>query len=271
MGIDSSSKSNDTDLYGSMSSLLVDVGDYLRGLKEIGCRGFQCSDETLSRLAALGKRRSGPESLDQILRELADCRRCALCEKRNHIVFGEGSASARLVFVGEGPGKEEDKTGRPFVGAAGRLLTRIIEAMHLARDDVFICNIVKCRPPGNRTPKPEEISVCLSFLKRQLEAIKPDFVCALGAVAAQTLLETEDPISRLRGRFHSVSDFLVMPTYHPSYLLRNPEKKRDVWEDMKTLMREMDRRRKQENAFDGSTALQAYSSTRRPSSDVRER
>ncbi|MDP3285549.1 MAG: uracil-DNA glycosylase, partial [Desulfobacterales bacterium] len=147
---------------------------------------------------------------------------------------------ARLLFVGEGPGYDEDQQGEPFVGKAGQLLTKIIEAMNLTRKQVYICNIIKCRPPGNRNPAPDEIKACFPFLDGQLDAIRPDFICALGTFAAQTLLDTVEPISRLRGRFFNLRGIKVMPTYHPAYLLRNPEKKRDVWEDMKKLMSMMD-------------------------------
>jgi DNA polymerase len=180
--------------------------------------------------------RSGTNSLEDIRRDLGDCTRCGLHRMRRHIVYGSGDPNARLVFVGEGPGRDEDLRGEPFVGAAGALLTRIIEAIRLSRDQVYICNVVKCRPPGNRDPEPEEVSACLPFLKRQIEAIKPQFIVTLGAVAARTLLETNLPVSRLRGRFHDWNGIRLLPTYHPAYLLRSPEKKRDVWEDMKLLM-----------------------------------
>ena len=153
-------------------------------------------------------------------------------------MFGDGNPKAKLVFVGEGPGFEEDRKGQPFVGAAGQLLTKIIEAIKLTRNQVYICNIIKCRPPGNRNPEPDEISACFPFLKRQIAGIKPDFIVALGAVAAQTLLGTTESISRLRGRFHEYKGIRVLPTYHPAYLLRNTDKKREVWEDMKMLMKE---------------------------------
>jgi DNA polymerase len=152
-------------------------------------------------------------------------------------VLGEGDLRARLVFVGEGPGYEEDRQGRPFVGAAGQLLTKIIQAMNLRREDVYICNIIKCRPPGNRNPKPAEIKACKPFLVRQLRVIGPEIICALGTFAAQTLLKSDTPISRLRGNFFDFMGIRILPTYHPAYLLRNPDKKRDVWEDMKKLMR----------------------------------
>ena len=140
--------------------------------------------------------------------------------------------------MGEGPGFDEDQQGEPFVGPAGQLLTKIIEAINLTRSQVYICNIVKCRPPRNRNPQPDEISTCFPFLDRQIAAMQPDFICALGSIAAQTLLNTAEPISRLRGRFHDYKGIKLLPTYHPAYLLRNPEKKRDVWDDMKMLMKE---------------------------------
>jgi uracil-DNA glycosylase len=180
------------------------------------------------------------ETLKGIRTDLGDCRRCRLSKSRKNIVFGTGDPAARLMLVGEGPGFEEDQSGEPFVGAAGRLLTRIIEAIHQSREQVYICNIIKCRPPGNRNPMPDEIEVCFPFLKRQIASVKPDIICALGTFAAQTLLETRAPISKLRGCFHDYSGIKVLPTYHPAYLLRNPDKKRDVWEDMKKLMKALD-------------------------------
>ncbi|MBI9083830.1 MAG: uracil-DNA glycosylase [Desulfobacterales bacterium] len=180
-----------------------------------------------------------PETLEDIRFELGDCRRCKLSLGRKQIVFGEGAPDARLVFVGEGPGGDEDRQGRPFVGAAGQLLTKIIDAMHLDRERVYICNIIKCRPPGNRNPEPDEIKACLPFLHRQIAAIEPDFICALGSVAARILLGTDQPISRLRGRFHRFEGISVMPTFHPAFLLRNPDRKREVWEDVKQLIHAM--------------------------------
>ncbi len=176
------------------------------------------------------------QSLQQVALEVQGCKACALHLYRTKVVVGEGEPRAELVFVGEGPGEEEDLQGRPFVGPAGQLLDKIISAMGLSRQEVFIGNVVKCRPPGNRIPRPEEVEACSSFLFRQLRAISPKVICALGAVAAQTLLNTSDPIGRLRGRFQKWEGIAVMPTFHPSYLLRNPEKKRQVWEDMKQIL-----------------------------------
>jgi DNA polymerase len=175
------------------------------------------------------------EDLKRIRDDLGDCRRCGLSSRRSHIVFGEGDPHARIVFVGEGPGFEEDRSGRPFVGPAGQLLSRIIEAIKLTREQVYICNVIKCRPPGNRNPAPEEIGACRPFLERQIVAIGPEVICTLGTFAAQTLLQTQTPISRLRGRFHTCNGIRLMPTYHPAYLLRNPDQKRAVWEDMKKI------------------------------------
>ena len=177
-----------------------------------------------------------PLSLDEVRKELGDCRRCALCQTRHRLVFGEGSLRAGLVFVGEAPGADEDAQGRPFVGAAGQLLTRIIEAMGLKRQEVYICNILKCRPPGNRNPMPQEIAACEPFLIRQLMGIQPQVICALGTFAAHTLLKTEAPITQLRGRFHSYQGIPLMPTYHPAYLLRNPVAKKHVWQDIQMVM-----------------------------------
>jgi DNA polymerase len=177
-----------------------------------------------------------PETLEQIRADLGDCRRCRLQTNRTHIVFGEGSPSARVVLVGEGPGQEEDRQGRPFVGAAGKLLDRIIAAMGWRRQEVYICNVIKCRPPGNRDPQPDEIDKCGPFLKRQLRAIRPQVILALGGFAAQFLLSSEQPISRLRNRIHQFEGFPVVATYHPAYLLRNPLQKRKVWEDVQLLL-----------------------------------
>jgi DNA polymerase len=188
------------------------------------------------------KGRKSPEpTLTEIRRDLGDCRRCKLHRKRTNIVFGSGNSRARLVFVGEGPGRDEDLQGEPFVGQAGKLLTRIIEAIQLTREEVYIANIVKCRPPENRNPEPDEIAACEPFLVRQLKTIQPKLICALGTFAAQTLLQTTEKISALRGRFHSYRGILLMPTYHPAFLLRNPNFKREVWEDVKKVKAEYEK------------------------------
>ncbi len=220
---------------------IEELCETFRFLSQTGCRGFNCSKESLKIMECWGhKQARSPETLEAIRIDLGECHRCRLSESRKNIVFGAGDPHARLVFVGEGPGYDEDQKGEPFIGAAGRLLTKIIEAIKYTREQVYICNIIKCRPPGNRNPLPDEIEVCLPFLKRQLAAIKPDVICALGAFAAQALLETTMPISKLKGRFHDYNGIRVLPTYHPAYLLRNPGKKRDVWEDMKKLMKALD-------------------------------
>jgi uracil-DNA glycosylase len=221
------------------SRTLEEIHRSLRGLAASGLRGFDCTPQSLEKLEHWGQRPGHfADSLEDVRVDLGDCQRCRLAGGRNKIVFGAGDARAKLVFVGEGPGFEEDQQGLPFVGRAGRLLTRIIEAINLTRDQVYICNVIKCRPPGNRNPESDEINTCFPFLKRQIAAIRPDFIVALGTFAAQTLLGTTTPISRLRNRFHEYNGIKVLPTYHPAYLLRNPDKKRDVWEDMKMLMKE---------------------------------
>jgi len=186
-----------------------------------------------------------PFSLDDVRSDMGDCRRCPLCSLRRNLVFGEGNPQAELVFVGEAPGGDEDREGRPFVGRAGQLLTRIINAMGLKRKDVYICNILKCRPPENRNPEPAEIAACEPFLIRQLQAITPRVICALGAFAAKTLLKKGDvSITALRGRFHSYEGIKVMPTFHPAYLLRNPAAKKLVWEDVQMVMKELNSEQK---------------------------
>jgi DNA polymerase len=227
----------------NLSRVIAEVSLSLQRMAESGVRGLDCSEKSLSALKTWGRPPPRPvvvpaETLKDIRANLGECVRCGLSESRTRIVFGQGHPNARLMFVGEGPGQEEDLAGEPFVGAAGQLLTRIIEAIKLTREDVYIANVVKCRPPGNRTPQPEEIATCSPFLRRQIAAIRPLFICTLGGCAAQTLLGTKAPISRLRGRFYDFAGIRVLPTFHPAYLLRNPEKKREVWEDLKRLMKE---------------------------------
>jgi uracil-DNA glycosylase family 4 len=178
----------------------------------------------------------GRRTLEDVRLELGDCRRCKLCAGRKQIVFGSGNPKARLVFVGEGPGAEEDAQGLPFVGAAGQLLTKMIVAMGLTREDVYICNVVKCRPPGNRNPEPDEIAACEPFLRAQLQSIGPEVVVALGKFAAQTLLREGTPITRLRGQWRTYQGMKLMPTFHPAYLLRNPAEKKPCWADLKAVM-----------------------------------
>jgi len=234
-------------------ALTADVKNTLEIMAGLGCMGFECSQQSLKTIAGWGKTKrlkadrsimpprypaEKAETLENILADIGECKRCKLCKSRSRVVFGQGDAKARLVFVGEGPGAEEDRAGEPFVGDAGQLLTKIISAMKLSRDQVYICNIVKCRPPGNRIPEEDEIRACMPFLKRQIAAIRPEFICALGAVAAQAILKTDTTISKLRGRFHNYKGIKVMPTFHPAYLLRNPDRKREVWEDVQKIMKE---------------------------------
>ena len=184
------------------------------------------------------------DTLEKIRLDIGDCKRCRLCEARHSIVFGSGNEQSRLVFVGEGPGADEDAQGIPFVGRAGQLLTQMIdntaskEGIPIRRDDVYICNVVKCRPPENRTPQPDEMQTCGQFLFRQLMTIKPKAICALGATAMKALLNTKEGITKSRGKWHKWNGIPVMITYHPSYLLRqyNQEAKREAWQDLKTLL-----------------------------------
>ncbi len=175
--------------------------------------------------------------LKKLEKDVVLCTLCKLHATRKNVVFGEGRCDAELMFVGEGPGYEEDVQGRPFVGAAGRLLTKMINAMGFDRKDVYIANVVKCRPPGNRNPESDEIDACFPYLLEQIKIINPKVIVALGKFAAQTLIGTSTPISRLRGEFHvSVAGVKVMPTFHPAYLLRNPGSKKDAWSDLKKVM-----------------------------------
>jgi DNA polymerase len=192
------------------------------------------------------------EALAAVRADIGDCTRCKLHTGRHQIVFGVGNPNADLMFVGEAPGADEDVQGIPFVGRAGQLLTKIIEAIDLTRDDVYIANVIKCRPPQNRNPEPDEVATCEPFLFQQIDIIKPKVIVALGKFGAQTLLRTLDPISRLRGRVFDYRGAKLIPTFHPAYLLRNPSSKRDVWEDMKlvrTLLKEEGRSSKAEGKF----------------------
>jgi len=224
--------------------LIETIDDFTRTfrfLKRTGCQGFSCSEESLARLDNWGQTRPWPDrqTLADIRAELGNCQRCRLSKSRRQIVFGGGNPGARLVFVGEAPGYEEDLKGEPFIGPAGRLLTKIIHAIAMTREAVYILNVIKCRPPQNRNPLPDEIEACSSFMTKQIRSIAPEFICTLGKFAAQTLLQTDQPISRLRGRFYDYQGIQLMPTFHPSYLLHNPGKKREVWQDMQKLMAAM--------------------------------
>jgi uracil-DNA glycosylase family 4 len=187
--------------------------------------------------ASLFEERIENDSLDRILQDITPtCTRCKLHKARKQIVFGVGNPKAQLVFVGEGPGRDEDEQGEPFVGRAGKLLTDMIAAMGLQRKDVYICNVVKCRPPENRLPEKDEIAACSPFLARQLAAINPKVICCLGACAAQTLLNTNQGISRFRGEWFDYREAKLIATYHPAYLLRNPAAKSEVWKDLQKIM-----------------------------------
>ena len=200
------------------------------GMDDFFSRGF---------LKKITVRDDMPCDLESLKREVSNCRSCDLHKTRRNVVFGSGNPNAQLMFIGEAPGEEEDRQGLPFVGRAGQLLTKIIEAMGLKREDVYIANILKCRPPHNRMPLPTEILSCAQNIKTQVEMIKPKVICTLGKFASQTLLKTQVPITALRGKFQEYSGVAVMPTFHPAYLLRNPQDKRLVWEDMKKVKKEL--------------------------------
>ncbi len=184
--------------------------------------------------------RSGAEkrldSLEKLHESMKNCRQCQLCTGRRNLVFGEGDPDARLMFIGEAPGYEEDMSGRPFVGAAGQLLNKMIKAMNFSREEVYIANIIKCRPKDNRTPAPDEISMCIPFLHQQIHLIRPEVIICLGATAAKALLNTANGISRMRGKWCNFENIPVMPTFHPAFLLRQESAKRDAWSDLKQVI-----------------------------------
>lgn len=221
-----------------------DLREHLKYYRDLGVSGVTTDPAWREREASGGRTsRFGedqpdlkvrpPGDLDTIRSEIGDCTRCKLHAGRQQIVFGSGNPHAELMFVGEAPGADEDEQGLPFVGRAGQLLTKIIEAIDLRREDVYIANVIKCRPPGNRNPEPDEVATCEPFLFQQIDAITPRVIVALGTHAAHTLLKTDVPISRIRGKQHEYRGAILIPTFHPAYLLRSPERKRDVWEDMK--------------------------------------
>lgn len=218
-----------------MSSVVTGVRDYIRYLQHLGV-----TELPLPQMASGVPAASVPNAAERLRRleaSIQNCTQCRLHTGRTHVVFGTGDSNADLVFVGEAPGRDEDRQGVPFVGRAGQLLTRIIEAIGLRREQVYIMNVVKCRPPENRNPQPDEVAACRPILQEQLESLRPRVICALGTFAAQTILQTDERISRLRGRFHMLGEIQVMPTYHPAYLLRNPQEKRAVWNDMQAVQR----------------------------------
>ena len=241
-----------------LNSIIASVKAYLELERESGME--ECYFGTTTAEAAATATDDAPGDLAALKREVLGCQECDLCRTRTNVVFGAGNPRASLMFIGEAPGEEEDRQGLPFVGRAGQLLTKIIEAMGLKREDVYIANILKCRPPNNRSPLPTEILACQQNVKRQVEMIKPRVICTLGKFASQTFLMTQTPISALRGNFreypalHLVSGGIpperdgrrdngikVMPTFHPAYLLRNPDDKKLVWQDMKKVMKELSR------------------------------
>lgn len=240
-------------IHSVQSHLWASLGAYLEELQESGLDGIPLNAVTAAFMekpsiktspvpSVADQKTAAPplspekhETLEQIRKSLGDCHRCKLGTTRKNLVFGVGNPKARLVFVGEGPGADEDEKGEPFVGDAGRILNRIITAMEIKREDVYICNVVKCRPPQNRNPESDEIAACSPFMLRQLNSVKPEAIVALGAFASQTLLTTTEAISRMRGKFRDFRGIPLMPTYHPSYLLRkgaNSEAFWDVWGDM---------------------------------------
>jgi DNA polymerase len=223
---------------GALSELAREFSRYLEfagahGLMA-GARDPKEADKPL-----LKREDTGGDSLEKVAREVGTCRLCPLWESRTRAVPGEGSASARLMVIGEAPGRQEDKAGQPFVGEAGRMLTAMLEAIGHPRPSVFITNMIKCRPPGNRDPLPGEIETCRSYLERQLALIRPQAVLSLGRVSSQQLLQTSETISRLRGSIQPLGDIEVFPTFHPAYLLRNPEDKRLTWEDLQQLQKRL--------------------------------
>ena len=216
----------------SRRDLLVYLGDF--GWRDVDTAGPSAAHASAAPAAqAGGGDPLAAGDLAEMGRRLAGCTRCRLCQGRTQVVFGVGNPDARVVFVGEGPGADEDRIGEPFVGRAGQLLNVMLPSIGLRRDDVYIANIVKCRPPGNRDPEPDEVATCGPFVRRQLEILSPRVIVALGRPSAHFLLDTVEPITALRGKFRDLGSTRVMPTFHPAYLLRNESAKRPVWEDMK--------------------------------------
>ncbi len=214
----------------NVNEIISDLRLYLGYLKEMGISFLPASENSCEKTTP-----SGILTLTDVRKELGDCRRCKLHRTRRTIVFGEGNEKASLMLIGEGPGYDEDVQGRPFVGKAGQLLTKILQSINLPREEVYITNIIKCRPPQNRNPGPDEIQSCNPFLVKQITVVQPKIICALGSFSAQTLLKTDTKITALRGKLYDLEGIRVVPTYHPAFLLRNPERKREVWEDMKRI------------------------------------
>jgi uracil-DNA glycosylase len=220
------------DARAELTELVAQVTEHLRYQHELGIE--LAGESVVAMVATAGEQAC--ETLEEIRRELGDCRRCKLWTTRTNLVFGEGNPKAHLMFVGEAPGADEDATGRPFVGRAGQLLTKMIEAIGMKREEVYIANVVKSRPPDNRPPEKDEIEACSPFVFRQIASIRPRLIVTLGNPATQELLRTRTGISRLRGEFQDypqMPGIKVLPTFHPAYLLRSPDKKREAWEDLK--------------------------------------
>jgi uracil-DNA glycosylase family 4 len=221
-----------------MQELLHELRAYLEWARDAGLQNVAAPERKPELATKPGNAMKLP-TLEEVREELGECTRCKLHKGRHNIVFGVGNPKARLMFVGEGPGEDEDLQGFPFVGKAGQLLTKMIEAMGLRRDDVYICNTVKCRPPNNRNPEPDELEACEPFLKGQLAAVRPEAIVTLGKFAAQSLLRDGTPISRLRGNWREYQGIPVMPTFHPAYLLRSPQEKGKVWADLQEVMKKL--------------------------------
>jgi DNA polymerase len=220
---------------------LTTTDDIKTVLRYFEALGFERLPIEVPNFSALNREEKA-KALEALRIEMGDCQRCKLGTGRKNLVFGEGNPDAELMFIGEAPGREEDIQGRPFVGDAGKLLTRLINKMGFKREDVYIANILKSRPPGNRDPEADEINACLPLLKKQIEIIAPDVIISLGRISAHTLTGLNVPISRLRGKFHEFQDIPLMPTFHPAYLLRNPNDKQLVWSDAQQVLGLLGRR-----------------------------
>ena len=215
-------------------------GSSLAKVKPAAPRKVELWGGTVDDLFAQNAEALKAKSLEELRAAIGDCRLCKLCSSRTNLVFGVGNPKAELMFVGEGPGRDEDLQGEPFVGRAGQLLTDIItKGMGMKREDVYIANVVKCRPPENRNPEPDEVAACEPFLKKQIDVVQPRVIVGLGKFAVQTLLQSKIPITKLRGKWHSYHGIKLMPTFHPAYLLRNPADKKLVWEDIKKVIQEL--------------------------------
>jgi uracil-DNA glycosylase family 4 len=216
-----------------LRELIESLSGWLRYQRRLGWRGLPGEAKLAPEVREQPDERP---TLEEIRAKMGDCHRCKLYVGRTNLVFGDGASNARLMFVGEAPGAEEDAQGLPFVGAAGQLLNNLLSKLGLSREEVYIANVLKSRPPGNRDPEADEIAACLPFLKKQIQAIRPQVIVTLGRIAGQALLDTKEPLTRLRGRWQRYHDIRVMPTFHPSYLLRFPKERHKTWEDMQQVM-----------------------------------